>query len=149
MADPVRMIGIEPSMWFVVFKRSSKFWWVSLLATGRFKHVAAFGWLGDLRMWVFYDVGLFRTRIAVLPASPAAEAEIAMFEEDAEVVAFTPRGDRVRWWRPGFWCVPAIAHLVGLRGAPMRPDALHRAILRQGGSVCGAKEPAEGEVAPV
>jgi hypothetical protein len=50
-------------------------------------------------------------------------------------VAIAPAGPRPRWLRLGFWCVPAMAHLLGLRGFMFRPNALYRACLAQGGAV--------------
>jgi len=55
--------------------------------------------------------------------------------DHAVTVAFTPRADRRFWLRLGFWCVPAMAHLVGCRTQALRPDGLYRAMLRQGGAV--------------
>lgn len=127
--------GAEPTMWFVVFKRTSPLWWVRRLAFGRFKHVAAFGWLPDQQLWVFYEVGVDRSRIAVLPAGPDAEAEIAVLERDAVVVAFAPRARHVRCLRPGFWCSIAVAHLIGLPTTPLTPSGLFRACLKHGGSI--------------
>jgi hypothetical protein len=60
---------------------------------------------------------------------------IAELRDGGVTVAIAPAGPRKRWGRLGFWCVPAMAHLLGLKGTLFRPDALYRACLAQGGSI--------------
>lgn len=128
-------IGVEPSMWFLIFATSAKQRWLSWLAMGRFKHVLALGWVADQRVWVIYEVSIGRTRVAVLPACAGASEMIAELRAGNVTVAMAPGRQGMRWLQPGFWCVPAMAHLVGLRTWAMRPDALYRACLAQGGSL--------------
>lgn len=128
-------VGIAPTMWFLIFTPIAKQWWLRWLAMGRFKHVMALGWVPDQRVWVVYEVSVTRTRIAVLPESTGAAEMIADLRDGCETVAMVADGAASRWATPGFWCVPAMAHLVGLRSRPWRPDALYRACLAQGGSV--------------
>lgn len=125
-------------MWFLAFRKTTPVWWVRWLARGRFQHVSAFGWVPATRLWIFYDVGLFRTQIYALPAGDDANAAVDALHENAVVVSFCPRGDRPRWVRLGFWCVPATSHLVGLKATVFRPDAMFRAALHEGGHLCGA-----------
>lgn len=135
MANGQSRIGIEPAMWFLIFETKAQARWLRWLALGRFKHVSALGWVPDQRLWVHYDVSLGRTRISVLPDCPGAVDHIATLRADSVMVAVMTLGDRTRVARLGFWCVPAIAHLVGLAGILWRPDALYRASLAQGGSI--------------
>ncbi|PVE25424.1 hypothetical protein DC522_05890 [Microvirga sp. KLBC 81] len=137
MADgDTSRVAIEPTMWFLVFQDSSRTPWVNLLSWGRFKHVTAYGWVPDQRMWVFYDVSLGNTRIAILPAgTEAAQQEIERLREHGVTLAMKPRGKVSRWLRLGFWCVPAMAHLVGVPGCAVRPDRLFRQCLRYGAEI--------------
>lgn len=126
-----RDIGVEPALWYLCFQRGVSPWWARLLAWGRFDHVLALGWIADLRVWVIYDVSLGETSIRVLPDSPGGQLMMSRLI-DASVVVSVPRVFRVMKFRPGFWCAPAMAHLVGLPFC-FRPDALYRLALRHGG----------------
>lgn len=154
MAEGPRWIGVEPSVWFLVFHERSCRAWLNRRWVGRFKHVSAYGYLPDSRVWVFYDVMLGRTRVAVLPDGPTAEAAVRDLEAEAVTLVMKPRGDRRHRLRWGFYCVPAMAHLVGLETAAVRPDGLFRACLAAGadladwsgaGCVGGLDEQAEPE----
>jgi len=146
-------IGVEPTVWFLIFEERSRSWWVDLLAWGRFKHVTAVGWVSDQRLWLFYDVSLGRTRVAAMPDCPGAWEIIAAMREQAVTLVMPPGRGRNFWARIGFWCVPAMAHLVGVRSHAMRPDRLFAHCLGQGGQVmtfqpdpvCGADEAATPE----
>lgn len=102
---------------------------------GRFKHVSAFGWLPDQGVWLIYDVRLGRTRVAALPDCQGANEHIANLRRGAVTVSIAAGRERNRWLRLGFWCVPAMSHLVGLKRTVFRPDALYRACLKEGGAV--------------
>ncbi|WP_165923541.1 hypothetical protein [Bosea sp. BK604] len=52
------------------------------------------------------------------------------------MVVMPPAGERSPWFRLGFWCVPAMSHLVGLTSTVLRPDALYAACMKAGGSIC-------------
>lgn len=136
MADSLfEKLGVEPATWFVFFETRARSRWLSWLALGRFKHVSAAGWIPESGQWVFYDVSLGRSRIAVVTDGSMAWEHIRAKRDHAVTVAFTPRDERRFWLRLGFWCVPAMAHLVGCRTQALRPDGLYRAMLRQGGAV--------------
>lgn len=135
MAEGVATVGVEPERWYLIFETRAPARWLRWIAMGRFKHVSALGWLPEQRLWVHYDVRLGRTRVAVLPDCQAAADRVHELREHAVTVVFTPVADRRRWLRLGFWCVPAMAHLVGVKGTPLRPDALFRLCLEQGGAI--------------
>ncbi len=129
-------IGVEPEYWYLIFHRRSSAWWVQVLALGEFDHVSAIGWLPDQRVWVQYDVTLGGTVISVLPDCQGACDRLAALTDGNTIVLMPARRGRM-WWRPGFWCVPAMAHLVGL-GFVARPDGLYRKALRSGGAIVRA-----------
>jgi hypothetical protein len=124
---------VAVSGWTIAFHRRAARRWVEWLAGGRYKHVSAFTYVSSLRLWVLYDVKLAGAPIVLLPDSQAAIARISAHLADADLITMPPRESGGLCM--GFFCVPAIKHLVGLRGGALRPDALWRDCLRQGGNV--------------
>lgn len=135
MAGDSGWIGVQPNMWFLIFTERRDSWWLNLLAMGRFKHVMAIGRISDQSLWVLYEVSLRRTRIAVLPDCPGSDEMIHNLRVGNVTLTMKPGAERLPWARIGFWCVPAIAHLIGLKAQPLRPDALFRACLAEGAVV--------------
>lgn len=129
------MTESDPSViggWYVAFFNDERRYWWSPLCRDGFRHVAAFGVDAEAGVWLLYDVTLNRTIVRALTpdrlhawvdALPA-NARIVHFETVAEP---EPPGLRV-----GFWCAPAIAHLVGVRSRALRPEALYRDLMAQG-----------------
>lgn len=131
-----RLSDCEPKEWFVVFTESTPKWWVRWLAWGKFKHVSVFGKVERSGAWIFYDVWMNRAQVMVI-GDWEADVAIGHYADIGTVVRF-PRllGDEGEFhWRPGFWCVPAVAHILGIRSCALRPDALFRQILAKGGQV--------------
>lgn len=131
---------VEVVDWTLVFHRSAAARWVERLACGRYKHVSAFAWVRELRVWVIYDVKLSGSPILLLPDSQAALDRLAEHTCGADLMRMPRRAGG--GFAFGFFCVPAIKHLVGLRGGALRPDALWRDCLRQGGKVVDGSESA-------
>lgn len=135
---PLVLTATEPERWVLVFQRESKVWWVRLLAWGKYKHVAAYAYLPGFKAWLIYDVNMVRTSIVVVPDGDEALGYLYDLTRDADLMAIK-RGSGVhRFGRPGIWCmwcVPAIAHLIGLRSGALRPDRLFRDCLRAGGDL--------------
>ncbi len=128
----------EPKEWFVVFHEETDKWWINALACGRFKHVSVFGKVERSGSWVFYDFHSDRAHIMVV-GDWEADIAIAYYSQCGPIVRF-PRllADAPKTMlRPGLWCVPAIAHLIGLRTCALRPDALYRQCLAKGGELIG------------
>lgn len=128
---------IEPDRWTIAFHRTSPYWWVRLLACGRFKHVSAFAWVKPLGLWVYYDVTLFGTKLILLPDSEQATAWLTAQTADADLVQMPRRSIAGRWpVIAPFYCVPAIKHLIGVRGGAL-PIHFYKACLRAGGQRIG------------
>jgi hypothetical protein len=135
-----RLSECEPKEWFVVFSEDSPKWWVRWLAWGRFKHVSVFGKVERSGAWVFYDVWLNRAQIMVV-GDWEADAAIGYYASQGVIVRF-PRllaDDHELSLRPGLWCVPAVAHILGIRSCALRPDRLFRQILAKGGQIVSSK----------
>lgn len=123
----------EPDVWVLVFHRRALNRWLSMAAMGRFKHVSAFGWVAELRVWLLYEPGLRRTQIAVLPDTPAAKAELLALVDNGVMVRMPVRQHMRLFRRLGFFCTTQAAHLVGLRSGALRPDRLFRHCMANGG----------------
>lgn len=134
--DQVAIPGaVEPSQWMVVFHPTSSLRWASFLACGRFKHVSAWGYYAGFKAWIIFDPQWASLRLTMISHERAVDAFVAATE--GCVILKIERSDRDTALAPlsrfGFYCVPAIKHLLGVRCAAWRPDALYRHLLRKGG----------------
>jgi hypothetical protein len=128
--------AIEPLEWFVVFHRQAPTRLLSLLAFGEFKHVSAFAYVPGFKAWLVYDAQLAGTRLFLLPHRDTSKAVLIRFMDNCAVLKIAKQwNSHAMPWssRLGFYCVPAVIHLLGLRCVAVRPDALYRHILRNGG----------------
>ena len=123
---------IIPEEWFVVFKKKSQTPWVNWIP-GRFKHCFAMAFVPELQCWLFVEFAFKSgTAVALLP-NAHADAWLGEACEDAVVVGI--HAGMARGVGLGLWCVPAIAHIIGLNSCALRPDGLFRDCLRNGGRV--------------
>ena len=121
-----------PDKWFVVFHKRATRRWINWLAMGRYKHVSAFGFCEVASAWVLIDATLRRTELVVVP-DRLMTATMAKLIGDADVVEIEPQ-DR-GWPLIGLFCVSTIRHVLGLPGCALRPDALYRQCLANGGRI--------------
>lgn len=126
----------EPSEWFVVFHRDSDRWWVRRLVPGRYKHVSAFGMAPNTRTWTFFSFLTGRLRLVTV-SDQQADRLLAFYSKAGCVVRMPAPDLRDTKFRPKvvFTCVSAVAHLLGLGGCALRPDAFLRQCLLNGGSI--------------
>lgn len=134
--DQNENLAWEPEHWFVTFHERSDRWWVNWFAGRRFKHVTAFGYVASAHVWVFMDVLASRMRIRVVD-DRFSDGLLAEQTLSGVVVKMPPKvidfaEIRLKW---GFWCVPAVAHLTGMGASALRPDALYRQCLANGGEI--------------
>lgn len=123
----------QPWKWLVIFHRECGTFWVNRLVPGRYKHVSAVGWSARTGVWVFYDPAIDKTSILTAHDDEEGLTILAKWIEGATVVQMPLGGGSVWRWRFGFWCVPAIAHLIGIRSGAVRPSRLLLDCLAQGG----------------
>lgn len=123
---------IEPDRWTVVFHVKRASWWVELLAFGRFKHVSAFAYVPLMRAWLVYDVQQAGTSLTVIPDCDSAITLLDKLYGDCVMLSVRRQEPCGNAFRLGFWCVPAIKHLLGVRCGALRPDALYRHLRRNG-----------------
>jgi len=133
--NAIMLRASEPTRWTIVFHRKAEHWLFALIAMGRFKHVSAFAWLPDTRVWLIYDMGFRRTRIMVLPDTVEAKAYLGALITGNAMVTMPVRDDALPLLRIGLFCTTAVKHLVGLRCGALRPDALFASCLRHGGEL--------------
>jgi hypothetical protein len=129
----VSAYGIEAVRWTVVFHRKTDHWFFRAIALGHFKHVSALAWIPDLGQWWIYDVGFRRTRLKVLVDGEQAKAIIGAIIRGNATITVDVRDDQLPWMRLGMFCTTAVAHLIGVRCAALRPDALYRKLIASGG----------------
>jgi hypothetical protein len=142
--DGYRLSECEPKDWYAVFHPESTKWWIRWLARGRFKHVSVFGWVERANAWVFYDFQLDRARIYVV-SNHEADLLIGHYSVSNTVVRMARRlGEEFDVnLRFGAWCVPAVAHILGIRTCALRPDTLFRHCLANGGEIIGPENATE------
>lgn len=124
--------GGEPTQWAVCFSLKASTPWLTRLPVGKFKHVRAFGCVPHINTWIFFDPALDRTSVKVARGD-AARALMEEYVHDAAVIQMPARERKSKKPRIFGWCVPAVAHLLGLSSGALRPDALFRDCLRSGG----------------
>lgn len=125
-----------PTRWTIVFHRRAENRFFSAIAMGHFKHVSAFAFVPDLNIWIVYDVSFRRTHFTLLSdANGGATPYLAAIMNGNCLVSMTARDGGFPLFRFGLYCTTAIKHLLGLRGGALRPDALFRLCVREGGTV--------------
>lgn len=141
------LAAIEPTRWVLVFQRESKTPWVRWLACGKYKHVAAYAYLPNVKAWLVFDVNLVRTSLLVVPDGEEALGWLANLTHESDLVAMRRRDEAVGLPLFG-WCVPAIKHLIGLKSGALRVDSLFRDCLAAGGELLeGQRTPIHGAAA--
>lgn len=136
----------EPTQWYVCFCRRAATRWLERLPIGRYKHVRAFGCVPAVNTWIFFDPALDRTSVR-LARGASVRKLMTEWLTGADVIRMPVVSRETLIPRLGGWCVPAIKHLVGISGCALRPDALWRDCLRQGGEAFTADESAELRIA--
>lgn len=128
--------GHEPLSWLIYFHTSTGKPWLDRLIPGRLKHVSAAGWVSEPGIWIFYDAGWRRTSVKAL-GEEKGEIRAAALMRDSGVLK-VPVNTEVRGaalMRAGFWCVPAVKHLIGSRSGALRPDRLWRDLISAGAEI--------------
>lgn len=123
----------QPSRWILAFHRTTDSRLVRLLACGVYKHVTAIAYIREVDHWVFLD-WRFATIDVIVARGSEADRLMAYYTANSDVLGIEPREVRCGF-RVGWWCVPVIKHLIGIRGGALRPDSLWRDCIRQGAEI--------------
>jgi len=147
MADDTAGSGpLEPSRWYLVFSRDTDRRFLRWLAMGRYKHVSAVGFIPGEKLWIFVDPRIKRTVIEAVRDGKLAEARLALAFGSHDVLVL-PANEPARFrLRAGLWCVPIVAHLVGVASCALRPDAFYRDCLAAGAEIIPLEGDADGHV---
>lgn len=132
MIDGQEISG-APGAWFVAIygKGYRDHWWDWLLPLHS-QHVLAFGYSVHAERWLVYDVTKGRTWVRAYTPEVFPDW-LAALPDNRRIVKIEPVSESTPpAWRFGFWCVPAVAHLIGVRSRALRPAAFYRDLLRLG-----------------
>lgn len=132
----------QPAMigeWYAAFfDGETRHWWWSLCHPG-FRHVCAFGYDAEQRIWLLYDVCLARTHIRAL-TSEQMDSWVLALPTHRRILCVRTGADAPAH-RLGFWCTTAVVHLLGRRSRALRPQALYRDLLAHGARPAFETEP--------
>ena len=133
-----------PGAWYVAFHDGERpHWWWPLCRPG-FRHVLAFGYCVHAEAWLVYDVTLGRTYVRAFKRETFA-GWLDNLPDHRTILLVEGPDDaapcRAPGFRAGFWCTPAVAHLVGARSRALRPEALWRDLIAQGARPAFTSEP--------
>lgn len=127
-----------PTVWIVAFCGGGRRHWWDVFTRPGFPHVLACGYDPARAVWLVYEVSLAGTALALLDGA-ALDRLIAALRRDGEARflrwpahAVRPEAGRPAVCRLGFYCVPAVAHLLGLRCRALSPLGLYRHLLAAG-----------------
>ncbi len=123
--------AFRPREWFVVFQLHTRFRWLRWMP-GRYKHVMAFAHVAEAGVWILVNVGWDRTELVVIDDADVKEILTDLLY-GTDIVKVPAGGMPRKLPHFGFWCVPAIAHIVGVKSSALRPDAFLRDCLAHGG----------------
>ena len=121
----------SPPIWYVVFGQDANPHLFDRFLHRGFRHVFAFGYLPGHDLWIIYDVKFSHTVMGVIEAGDAARL-IGWIRNSGRALEWKSRKTQTVRWRFGFWCVPAIKHLLGLRCVALTPWQLYRWMLKNG-----------------
>lgn len=123
---------IEIASWNVVFLRAPRTSWWDWLTEERWRHVCAFGYSVEAGAWVIIDPADTSTRIVVT----SEDGLDAWLDQRAgyitSILRMPVQENCGLVGRLGFWCVPAVKHLLGFRSGAFRPSALYRDLVNAG-----------------
>ena len=132
------IIKLEPeeiNVWFLAFftRCGSEFFnrWVP----GKYKHVSAFAFSPSTKTWVWYDVSLKGTKIMLLPPGWQSDEILAFMTREADILRVERGKVPSVGMRLGFWCVPAVKHLIWSNCSALIPSTLWRYCLKDGAKI--------------
>lgn len=126
---------VQPQVWNLIFNRRPTSRWQGWLVPGEFKHVRAYAYVPGMHVWVFYDPHITATDIFLARDGAHADVVKVWLGDDGEQISMKLQPTRRRWFPCGFWCVPAIKHLLGLRCGALLVDTLFADCLLHGGQL--------------
>lgn len=114
--------------WFVAFFPDARHWLVRLIP-GRFKHVALFARVPDMRAWVWIEYTLWGFDVHVFPDTEAGRTIVFSMADGAGLICVKARKMERPRVRMGLTCVGLAAQALGLGRGAVSPDGLWRKLL--------------------
>jgi hypothetical protein len=122
--------------WFVGFVGdypNRKRCWFDIFTTPAFRHVCAIGYDPVHKVWIIYEPGVSNTDIRLFhPRDEELNRLITFISIYGKWVKFKPSAHPVPFGRWRHYCVPAIAHLLGIRSSALTPRGLYGDLIKQG-----------------
>ncbi len=130
--------------WFVAFvDYGCNLWWHRFCRKG-FRHVFAFAYDPSAGVWILFDPTLEGFVLRALPGHAIDRMVAEIWSRDGRILRARAQGKAPARPRLFATCVTVIAHLLGLRRAPLRPDGLHALLLKHGARPAFDKDEAAG-----
>jgi hypothetical protein len=141
--------SFQPAEWFLAFFERTNVAWLNRLPFVRFRHISAFAYVPGTKAWIWYDSHWFGTSLVII-GHERFTTEVAKLTHGATVVklAKRPEAPMPLSTRVGFYCVPCVKHLVGVRCAAITPDGFYLAVIRAGGTIIGRQSPTATDRSP-
>jgi hypothetical protein len=122
-----------PDFWLVMFRRETSSSWLDRAVPGHWKHVSAVGYFPDARCWVAVDPTLRGIWVDVRRGEESGNW-LDVVAAGGGVLKVGPRRSEARVFRQ-FWCVPAVAAMVGSRSGALLPDRFWRDLIAEGAEI--------------
>lgn len=122
-----------PDFWLVMFMDRTSTAWLDRLIPGRWKHVSAVGYFPDARCWVRVDPTLRGIWVDVRRSEEAGNW-LDQVAAGGGVLKVQARRSDAKVFRQ-FWCVPAVAAMVGSRSGALLPDRFWRDLISEGAEI--------------
>lgn len=127
---------LEPAEWVLAFYGRERGYWADWLSRPGWRHVGAMGYVphhGEHGTWLHYEVGRTGTAILADPFGDYTAGRLAALRRAGATFLRVEARPSRRWMgRLGFWCVPAVAHLVGVDALCLTPRQLYRHLVARG-----------------
>jgi hypothetical protein len=122
-----------PELWNVCFSGVKRNRWLDRFLKPGFRHVFLVGFVTEFGHWLLYEV-LFHYSVVAIVSGDYAAGLLTIAMREGDVLTVRPEFHVKRRWQHalGFWCVPAIRHVLGLRCVAITPFGLHRYLLARG-----------------
>lgn len=131
MDDDATTSPLEPARWYLIFSTETDRRFLRWAALGRYKHVMAVGYVPSQELWIVVNPKMRRTVVEAVRDGSLAVQRLTDLMGSHEVLML-PAQEPTWRLKPGLWCVPIVAHLVGVSSCALRPDAFHRDCLAAG-----------------
>ena len=128
---------LAPAIWQVAFFRDEPLYWFDRFLHRGFMHVMCFGYSTPAKAWIVYDPALDGVDLRAIPHGEAMAKFYQDLIENRATIIRVRTGDGVAPWRHRFFftCVTGVKQIVRSRSGALRPLALLRDLIAEGGEI--------------